>query len=339
MKRNKVKGFTLAELIVVMAIFSLVLAAAWSLMGPVGKMMSLADVRESGSANINAIAKYLQVELSSTEYIMPINYIPADEGKAAVNRFVERYYEGVLKSGASTTPGAGDYGSGKVHVMMIDNVNHGKISEYVYDVSFQVKSSTFTDCITNQEVIEYAVNKACYEDSDYVIYLGNLNDPTANINHLSGFLTSLNSSQTTFTIKSTVGRGQNRYEFSTTASTPLLNIAQHRAEAAGSGSTGTVKNKYFVVSEAYTPKPDPNDPPEYSAQIVDLYSPNVSCKAAAVQAGDTNSYTYSRSKYGSTSSIEPVFCDADFLDATKPVNTDTSCYCFVYSFGNEMKTS
>ena len=98
MKRNKVKGFTLAELIVVMAIFSLVLAAAWSLMGPVGKMMSLADVRESGSANINAIAKYLQVELSSTEYIMPINYIPADEGKAAVNRFVERYYEGVLKS-------------------------------------------------------------------------------------------------------------------------------------------------------------------------------------------------------------------------------------------------
>lgn len=327
MKRKIVKGFTLIELIVVLAIFMVVMVAAMSLMEPVSKKVMLADVREQGAAQVNSITKYLQNELGSVEYIMPANYIPADNGKGLVDKFVEEYYEGVLKAGASTTPGAGDYGSGKVHVMTIDNKADGKVSEWVYDVSFKLNdgSGGFTYITGTPEYTEYAVNKAYYDGTKYRIEIG---DTTSNA--MTNFLTGTQSNEYTFTITSFVTRGTSNpktYMFSSTATTPLVNIVERR-NSSGSGSK-CVKGKYYVINETLDTTVTPN---VMTRTIQDITDANISSKLA------DPTLTYSR-KIGGLASVEPVLPQVDTDYTAHPTAGPDSQYTFVYSYGNEMKTS
>jgi prepilin-type N-terminal cleavage/methylation domain-containing protein len=327
MKKKVLKGFTLIELIVVMAIFMVVMAAAMALVQPVSKTMTLADVRETGAAQVNSITRYLQNELGSVEYIMPANYIPTDDGKAMVNKFVEEYYEGVLKAGASTTPGASDYGSGKVHVMTIDNVNGGKISEWIYDVTFKLNdgSSGYTYITGTPQYKEYAINKAYYQNTTYRIEIG---DTTTNA--MTNFLTGAQSNEYTFTITSFVTRGISNpqtYKFTSTATTPLVNIVERRKNS-GSGSK-CVKGKYYVVNETL----DTTTPtPTMTRTIQDITDANISSKLA------DSTLTYSR-QIGGLASVEPVLPQVDTDYTAHPTSGPNSQYTFVYSFGNEMKTS
>lgn len=311
MKKNKVKGFTLIELIVVMAVFMVVLLAATSMMEPVSKMVTLADVRESGAAQVNSIGSFLQSELGSAEYLMVTNTAKTTdtECQAMVNDYVKRYYEGALKNGA--TAAAPAYGQGKVHVMTIDNANDGNISTKVYNVSFALNSS----CGSAVEHDDNAINKAYYVNTKYRIeLLGNMMTSDTEVPTFDP--TTLSASDTTFRIKAFVTRGAGTsnpktYEFSTNATVPFVNIMER---------TGCASGKYFVFLESGTVGTS-----SYKAEIVDLASAVLPSVSAHPE------YTLTRSK-GGLSSKSSIWVVPD-------AGSTGTGYTFVYSYGSEMNTN
>lgn len=330
MKSNKLKGFTLIELIVVMAIFMVVMAAAMSLMEPVSKKVMLADVRESGAAQVNSISKYLQGELGSAEYLTVTNdYVltvdPSGEItddsdiRNKVNNYVQRYYEGVLKKGSAIPPsGTLSYGTGKVHVIAIDNNQGGKISELIYDVKFDIGNNFITS--SKPVFKEYAINKAYYTDTKYVINLGKngsqLLDGSAT--DVATFVNSLSAADTTFTIEATITRGTanpKTYTFTTTATASMANIMERH---------GCVSGKYYVVNQDV----DTNTH-AITSSIVDITTSNLSSSST------DPSLTLSR-KFGSLENVSSINC----IPVTgQPTSGSTSKYLLIYSYGNEMKTS
>lgn len=316
MKQKVVKGFTLIELIVVMAIFMVVMVAAMSLMGPVAKKMTLADVRESGSAQVNSISSYLQSELGSAEYLLVTNKIGNSD--TLVNEYVKRYYEGVLKKGATVEDPA--YGKGKVHVLTIDNEHGGQISETVYDVKFDL-GDNFIE--SKSPVNDYAINKAFYENASYRIELGGdfLNaevDKFDDADALENFLNSINATDTTFRITATLRRGNAHpqdYSFTTNATVPLVNIMER---------PGPVTGRYYVIKETGTNSPVPPAVANYKAEIVDLGVDT------GITGQDENAeYTKTR-HFGGIAVASSIWC--------KPDGTSPN-YTFVYSYGNEMLTN
>jgi prepilin-type N-terminal cleavage/methylation domain-containing protein len=355
-KRKTVKGFTLIELIVVMAIFGIVMAAAMSLMKPVSDMAILADVRDSGTAQVNSISSYLQTQLGAVEYLMVTNdatlsttvtytdkdgndhTIPAVAYDSTtgnpvepkmndyVNAYVRRYYEGVLKKGSQVN-GTLTYGTGKVHALMVDNTNGGILTEWIYDVKFDLVNNYI---VGDPAIKPYVVNKAYYQNTRYTIELGttggqlmaNTVDNFAAATDMSTFLNSLTATDTTFKITADVKKGTvspKYYSFETTATAPLVNIMNR---------PGCVTGKYFVVSQSKNTTTNTVD-----SAIVDISSHGVS------YYDDTDAvrkdFTLSR-KAGGLETMSSIYC---LPDTSKPVSGEESVYIFVYSFGNEMLTS
>lgn len=314
MKQKVVKGFTLIELIVVMAIFMVVMVAAMSLMEPVTKKVMLADARESGSAQVNSIASYLQSELGSAEYLMVTNAIVRDgagqvskqSSELMVADYVERYYEGVLKKGADVDNPV--YGKGKVHVLTIDNTRGGEIVKQTYEVSFAPGAAVGN----RTEYNPHPINKAFYDNTSYVISLGGtmMNNQIVDSTNMTAFLNSVSASDTTFNIEATITRGTSNpktYTFNTTATVPLVNIMER---------SGPVTGKYFVVKE----------PPAAPKVIVDL----------GVDTGIQSSTDVTKRTLGSTAQMSSIYCKPD---ANHPTSGPNSQYAFVYSYGSEMLTN
>lgn len=353
MKRN-VKGFTLIELIVVMATFSIIMFGAMSLMTPVSKMMIQSDTHEGGNAAVNSIATLLQNQLSPAEYIAMYNepLTDFDERKNAVNEFVKEYYEGVLRN--KSRVGSLSYGSGTVHVMTINNDENGKISTYAYDVSFdptlrdnigvtgKIPDRYITSSVDH--ALEYAVNKAYYDDyvlniksglfenpedlydrdptSGDIIYL----DPPANTTPklkdeaYAELSKNLNSKNTVFTISATTVRNKTEYNFMSNVSMSLVNIYNRGG--------GGVVGKYYVLNEKLVPD---STGAKWDNQIVDITTPNISTYGdSATENGVTLPYSeYSREKKGVTVGSYVSY------NATPAANG----YTFIYSYGNEIDIS
>ncbi len=348
MKRN-VKGFTLIELIVVMATFSIIMFGAMSLMTPVSKMMVQSDTHEGGNAAVSSIATLLQDQLSPAEYIAMYNepLTDPDARKSAVNEFVKEYYEGVLRSGSTVSDLK--YGSGTVHVMTINNEKekNGQISTYAYDVSFDPKSTSYIKPGSNDHEVPYAVNKAYYDDyilniksglfenpedlydrdptSGDIIYL----DPPANTTPklkdeaYAELSKNLNSKNTVFTISATTVRNNTEYNFMSNVSMSLVNIYNRGG--------GGVAGKYYVLNEKLVPDSTSPDGVKWDNQIVDITTPNISTYGdSASQGSVTKPYSeYSREKKGVTVGSYVSY------NATPAANG----YTFIYSYGNEIDIS
>lgn len=143
MKNKKnLKGFTLVELIVVMAVFGIIMLGAMKFLDPVGKMMKGASLQEANSATVDNIKRYFESTLryASSVYVhngdlkeyvggTPVVITGADEEdrqKKAVTNFVDYYFRD--KADSDNKPI-----TGQVHVMKIDNDNQGKITESLFD--------------------------------------------------------------------------------------------------------------------------------------------------------------------------------------------------------------
>lgn len=144
MKNKKnLKGFTLVELIVVMAVFGIIMLGAMRFLDPVSKMMKGASLQEANSATVDNIKRYFEGTLryASSVYVHngdlkeydsygnPIviaGSTEEDRQKKAVTNFVNDYFTD--KASSSNNPI-----TGQVHVMKIDNDNHGKITESLFD--------------------------------------------------------------------------------------------------------------------------------------------------------------------------------------------------------------
>ena len=69
MKKKNLKGFTLLELIIVLAIFSLLMLGAMSLIDPVSKIQNRATTNENSYAYVDNIQNYLQESLEFSDHI------------------------------------------------------------------------------------------------------------------------------------------------------------------------------------------------------------------------------------------------------------------------------
>ncbi len=144
MKKKKLKGFTLVELIIVMAIFTLLMAAVMALIDPVSKLMKRATIQEANSAAVDNVKRYIEGNLKyanaieahigaltdTTNPLVPID-ISTDVAKEnaikkVASNFAQQYY--INRADENNKP----Y-KGKIRVMEIDNVNGGRINEYVVD--------------------------------------------------------------------------------------------------------------------------------------------------------------------------------------------------------------
>ncbi len=321
--KKRVKGFTLIELIVVMAIFSIIMFGALQLVRPVMKMMIQADVHEGGNAAVSSISGYLENELSTAEYIMARNALPPMTGEGTtsfaladttiVENFVLNYYEGVLKAGS--TPDVPSYGTGKVHVVTIDNTQNGKISSFEYDVKFDLGNPSPV-LVSAQE---YAVNKAYYDNYTFEIksglYDNNTFDPTQPDTY-EDLISNLSTKETVFSIRATTNRSGTEYSFVTNATMSLINIFKR----GGGGVTGS----YFVVNESFDPTTR-----TVMNEIVDITTPNLSRQGAGVDTNTGLPYVFdeSRQKGGVTRGSMVEYVDGS-----------TDGYCFIYSHGAEIDT-
>ena len=332
--KRKVKGFTLVELLVVMAIFGIIMFGALQLIPPVMKMMVQADVHESGNAAVSSISGYLESELSTAEYLYASNVLPATTSvgvneieladKKLVRDFVTQFYEGVLKNGATAT--SPDYGNGKVHVLLIDNTQNGKISEIVYKVRDFEIGITDSDLIYESST-EYAVNKAYYDNYNFEIMCGtydessfDLTDPVS----YQDFLNNLSSRNTAFSIRATTHRNNTDYSFVTNSTMSLVNIFNN--------PTG-VPGVYYGITEVYDPGTQTLTP--YIVDITNGYNEDGFSKYMSKYK--MNEYDALNNHYYDlkNSRHEGLLGTSKIIDHTIGA---TDGYCFIYSYGSEIDT-
>lgn len=141
MKKSKLKGFTLVELIIVMAIFGIIMLATMQLVDPVSKVMTKANVREANSSAVDNMKRYLEGNLRYANAIEAhMGALTDFDGtaladdteankmvsmKKAVLNFAQQYY--INKTDNNDKPF-----EGIIRVMEIDNKNGGRINEYEY---------------------------------------------------------------------------------------------------------------------------------------------------------------------------------------------------------------
>ena len=311
MKTTSVKGFTLIELIVVMAVFSIIMFGAMNLMTPVSKVMVQTENYENGNAVVSNISDYLENELSAAEFLDTYNTVPTNLETVAKD-FAQYYYEGVLKSGSSVT--SPTYATGKVHVMVIDNTPDAAgnvnthIKSYVYNAGFETGAVSVTEESANSS----ALNEAYYDNYRFEIKLGTY-DETSWLNPLTyaTFAGNANAKQTAFTIRSTTNKkiNGNEYSFLTNASMSLANI---------NGRSLSSLN-YYVI----------DDNPGADAALTDDNVRSIKQIASTVSARNGSQNPLARH-------------DGSLKNSTRVFYTDTGAtldsYCIVYSYGAEIQT-
>lgn len=315
--KNRLKGFTLIELIVVMAIFSIILAAAWSFLPIAMRVTNLADSRHDGDAAVNSISSYLKSELSSVEYLDVYNYDEPPE--AAAKKFAQKYYEGVLRM--DSTVDAPVYAEGQVHVMTIDNSSGGIISRYTYKtkdgVGFE-PSGVYGDMkLDFVSKVDSAINLAYYDDSTYHIGLGAFGTDAAVDADANGipdvfeaggdyedFAANTSASNTQFTIVGTQNRNGTVNTFTSTVSLSLVNILARGGDAVD----------YYYVVRYNKDHPDQN------------------CIVSIGSAQPTGQAEFFGHVRWNGALLNPVRL---FFDPAK----DRTKYTFVYSYSAEIDTT
>ncbi len=138
-KRTK-KGFTLIELIIVMAVFSILMVAVMSIISPLTKIVKRASLQQANNAAVDNIKRYMEGSIRYADCIevyvgdfADFNgnsiTVPAglDEETYVARTFIENHYMN------RTNPGTEDPLTGKVRMLKIDNADNGRITEYEWD--------------------------------------------------------------------------------------------------------------------------------------------------------------------------------------------------------------
>ena len=68
-KKTKLKGFTLVELIVVMEIFGILMAAVMQVITPLNKISKRASIQEANAAAVDNVKSYLESSLRYAECV------------------------------------------------------------------------------------------------------------------------------------------------------------------------------------------------------------------------------------------------------------------------------
>jgi prepilin-type N-terminal cleavage/methylation domain-containing protein len=208
---HKVKGFTLVELLVVIAVFGVIMGSAMALVPPVRRVFNKGYTEENVSSSAQIIGNYLDQNLRYAENIVFRESAP--DGKDLIDYVNNNYSGGIYKfqgNDGEDQESNFKYISGNIYVMKIDNTNSGQISRWDYtftagdrkvegvegyldagktkenktdDVAPTVK---FINKDKEEKVVDnsyalgsiddatnkYAVNRAIYDEQNYNISLG-----------------------------------------------------------------------------------------------------------------------------------------------------------------------
>ncbi|MBR6967935.1 MAG: type II secretion system protein [Ruminococcus sp.] len=157
MKKIMKKGFTLVELIVVMAVFSLLLVGVMALTGPVSRMFSNTSLAEKTYSYANNIQIYLQGKLEYAEdiYVLtsdkinPTGVVTDVQKDALAEQFRKDHFLNtvVSKTGSSTLPL-----HGKIHIYRLVNKDDGEFQAgqithrmYEFDSASPITGATLID--------------------------------------------------------------------------------------------------------------------------------------------------------------------------------------------------
>ena len=145
------KGFTLVELIVVMAIFSIIMVVVMSLIDPVSKIYKNTALAEKTYANANSIQTYLQTHLEYVESIMPATSnnignkdgtVTSDEIRALVEEYGKQHFDYIVTAKSKAGGDPSEFGEecwvdGTIHVLRCVNSgpDRGQIMHSNYEFS------------------------------------------------------------------------------------------------------------------------------------------------------------------------------------------------------------
>ncbi len=132
--KKSLKGFTLVELIIVMAIFGIIMVGTMSIINPVNKIIKKASLEEANAAAVDNMKRYFEGSLRYADCIdvfngsmIDLDGNPVTSEQQAVENFITYHYNN------RTDPGTDDPLTGKVRVLKIDNAAGGEVTEYEYE--------------------------------------------------------------------------------------------------------------------------------------------------------------------------------------------------------------
>ena len=122
MRKTTKKGFTLMELIIVMALFSVIMVLVMSFIDPASKLMSKTSTREKTAAYVDNINEYVDKSLRYASFvrIFESRFCETSDPhaiineKKAVQNFIDDYFDGAIDSTGAPV-------EGKVHVLKLLN--------------------------------------------------------------------------------------------------------------------------------------------------------------------------------------------------------------------------
>ncbi|MBR5682465.1 MAG: type II secretion system protein [Ruminococcus sp.] len=183
MKRIIKKGFTLTELIVVMAIFSIIMVAVMSLIDPVSRIYKNTAVAERTYANANSIQTYLQTNLEYAEAVVVATSdnigdgtgdVDSSELQALVEEFGRTHYNYIVTARSKSSSELDKLGDvcwvdGNIHVLRLVNSgdDRGQIMHSVYPFESNDSSNNGFTLINPSSVDEEpALNPAFFNARD-----------------------------------------------------------------------------------------------------------------------------------------------------------------------------
>lgn len=132
MKNKVLKGFTLIELIIVLAIFSIILTLVMSFIDPATRLMKSTSVKEKTGAYVDNVSEYLQNSLRYAKFVHI--YEGKEPSIYQIRDIVSKNFNGAVTiKDNSGTPYPVE---GNVRVLKMDNTD-GQIYEKVYRFTAQ----------------------------------------------------------------------------------------------------------------------------------------------------------------------------------------------------------
>jgi prepilin-type N-terminal cleavage/methylation domain-containing protein len=163
------KGFTLMELMVVMAIMSILLLAVMSMTTPASRIFRRTAISDNVYSAADNITGYLQrtLEYADNVWVFDSTAPEATDLEKTAKSFKDCYYKGVIKGQTGNT---WKYVSGQVHILHLSNTD-GKIKETVYEFS-DSNGSAMSIKKNNEDVLNPLYFKGDYADYNFRYALG-----------------------------------------------------------------------------------------------------------------------------------------------------------------------